>query len=176
MFAQPLARPRWLSTFAPRRNARPVVTARITAAADLVEATVLYVAFPDAVRRWDADEAGTAALVARTWDSVAAAVAAHGGTPVPAHLDARSAVFPSAAAAFSAAVAVAHAAAEPGALPAAIGLASAHIAAGPFSAWELHGRARAVAEVAGEKGFVLADSTAERLPSAQAVGVGLRAL
>src|SRR5829696_4427358 len=173
MFAQPIARPTWLPTVAPRRETKSLATARATSSGQLVDATVLYVAFPDAVRRWDAYELGTSALMEQARDDFAAAVAAHGGAAVPAHLDARSAVFLSAAAAVAAAIAVARAAAEPGAMPVAIGLASAPVAAGPFAAWELHARASAVAELAGKSGLLLTSATAERLPAAVVAGAEL---
>lgn len=141
---------------------------------DFADATVLFVAFPDLAERWEADEAETSELVRRAHAAVAAAVAAHGGTEVPALVDARSAVFPKAAAAArTAAAAVAREAGRPGAVPAAIGLASGPVPAGPFAAWSLYNHARAMAELAGPGSVLLAKSTAERVAGDLPPGVRL---
>jgi class 3 adenylate cyclase len=92
---------------------------------------------------------------------------------VPAALDARSAVFASVDAAVAAAIAIARDLAQPGRLPAGIGLASGTSAPGEFGAWGLYHRARGVAELAEPGGIVLAASTVECIAGAIPEGATL---
>jgi hypothetical protein len=120
---------------------------------------LFYVDFPGQVGRWERDARGTAARLFRAHDRFAAAVAAQGGAPVPAPLDARCARFAGPAAALAAALAFRRAEEEAGGLP--VRLALVGEPARPDGALPvplLH-RARLMAEGAGA-GQVLLDALA----------------
>jgi hypothetical protein len=84
---------------------------------------LLYADFPGQVGRWERNPRGTAARLFRAHDCFCAAVAAHGGEPVPAPLDARCARFAGPAAALAAARAFRRASEGEGGLPVRLALA-----------------------------------------------------
>jgi class 3 adenylate cyclase len=152
----------------PRRRGSAEGLTAPTSDTATVEIAVLYVDFPGLVGRWETDEIGTSCLVAEAHAQIKNTIAAHGGAPVPALLNALSAAFPSAAAATAAARAVF---ADPGSLPVGIGLASGmapldpHGGSGPFRAWDLHARARIAAERAGAGNILGAPAACRHAPA-----------
>jgi hypothetical protein len=135
------------------------------------EVTVLYIEFPDVVLRWEADEVRTSADVRRAHAWFASVIALHGGTAIPAHLDARSALFVSSRQALSAAMALARDAKHCTPLPASIGLATGSGYASGTTDIRTFNHARALADIAGSCGIVLDAITARAVAGALPTGV-----
>ncbi len=127
------------------------------------EVTVLYVDFPDVVQRWDIEEHLTAGLVADKHAHIDAVISADGGRLFPALLDARYALFDSADTAIAATLAIAQGADGPGPLAVSMGLASGPASTDEYGHLRVVNQARALAELAGPCGIVLAQSTVDRL-------------
>jgi len=115
------------------------------------------------VQRWDVEEQLTADLVADKHAHIDAVISAHGGRLFPALLDARYALFVSAAAAVAATLAIAHGADGPGPLTMSMGLASGSASTDEYGHLRVVNQARILAELAGPCGIVLAQSTVDRL-------------
>ena len=134
--------------------------------ASTTDITVLYVDFPDVVQRWDVEELLTAGLVADTHAHINAVISIHGGRMFPALLDARYARFGSASSAVAAAIAIARGDGGPGPLAVSLGLASGPAPADEYGHLRIVNQARAIAELAGPCGVVLAQSTVELIAGA----------
>ena len=123
--------------------------------------TLLYADFPGLGRRWEDDAQETARRLFRAHDRFTETVAAHGGQPVPAWLDARCASFASPAVAVAAALAFQCPASHGDDLFWSLALASGSAGrAGVVSVPLLH-RVRLLAESGRRNQVLLAASTAE---------------